>query len=155
MRGYLRIQVIMSKLPVTATPCLCTLLRRASRAVTRAYDADFRETGLRITQFALLSTLSKAGEVRQGDLSELTCLEETSLTRALRVLQENKWISIRPGEDRREKLVTITKAGKTKLEAARPAWVKAQERMRQAMPDGAWEALFSLLPGVTSAASSL
>ncbi|MDB5345751.1 MAG: hypothetical protein JWP89_4128 [Schlesneria sp.] len=138
-----------------STPCLCTLLRRASRAVTRAYDADFRETGLRVTQYALLSLLNKSSEVRQGDLSGLTCLEETSLTRALRVLHDNKWIAIRPGEDRREKLVTITKAGKTKLEAARPAWVNAQERMKQAIPEGAWETLFSLLPGVTSAASGL
>ncbi len=145
----------MEKSSPAATPCLCTLLRRASRAVTRAYDADFRETGLRITQYALLSLLNKSGEVRQGDLSALTCLEETSLTRALRVLHDNNWIAIRPGEDRREKLVTITKAGKTKLEATRPAWGKAQERVKQALPDGAWEALFSLLPGVTSAASGL
>ncbi|HEY4260637.1 MAG TPA: MarR family transcriptional regulator [Schlesneria sp.] len=139
----------------SATPCLCTLLRRASRAVTRAYDADFRETGLRITQYALLSLLHKSGEVRQGDLSALTCLEETSLTRALRVLQDNNWIAIRPGEDRREKFVAITKTGKIKLEAARPVWVKAQERVKQSLPKGAWEALFSLLPGVTSAASGL
>jgi DNA-binding MarR family transcriptional regulator len=103
----------------------------------------------------LLSLLHKSGEVRQGDLSALTCLEETSLTRALRVLQDNNWIAIRPGEDRREKFVAITKTGKIKLEAARPVWVKAQERVKQSLPKGAWEALFSLLPGVTSAASGL
>lgn len=139
----------------SGTPCLCTLLRRASRAVTRAYDADFRETGLRVTQYALLSLLNRSGELRQSELSALTYLEETSLTRALRILHENKWIAIRPGDDRREKWVTITKTGKAKLEQARPVWLKAQERVKQAMPADAWATLFEILPSVARTASDL
>jgi DNA-binding MarR family transcriptional regulator len=135
------------------TPCLCTALRRASRAVTRLYDAELRGTGLRVTQYALLSLLSRSGEVRQGELGEMACIDETTLTRSLRPLEKSGWVALRAGADRREKLVTITEQGKAKLEQARPAWSKAQERMRRALPGGTWESLFSTLPGVAQAAS--
>src|SRR5262245_50982674 len=112
-----------------ASPCLCTALRRASRAVTRLYDAELLDTGLRVTQYALLSLLSRSGEVRQGDLGEMACIDETTLTRSLRPLEKSGWIALRPGADRREKLVAITGAGRSKLEQARPAWSQAQDRM--------------------------
>ena len=136
-----------------AAPCLCAALRRASRAVTRLYDAELRETGLRVTQYALLSLLSRSGEVRQGDLGELACLDETTLTRSLRPLMKSGWVDLRPGSDRREKLVAITATGRAKLEQARPAWSRAQQRMRRALPGPTWETLFSVLPDVAQAAA--
>ena len=62
-------------------------------------------------------------------------------------------MAIRAGADRREKLVAITEAGRTKVEQARPAWSRAQERMRKVLPDGVWDSLFAALPQVTRAAS--
>jgi DNA-binding MarR family transcriptional regulator len=83
----------------------------------------------------------------------MACIDETTLTRSLRPLEKGGWVALRAGADRREKLVAITGAGKTKLEQARPAWSKAQERMRRALPGKTWETLFSTLPGVVQAAS--
>jgi DNA-binding MarR family transcriptional regulator len=137
-----------------ATPCLCSALRQASRAVTRIYDAELRGTGLRATQHSLLGLLGRSGEVRQGDLGEMASLDETTLTRSLRPLQKSGWVTIRAGADRRERLVAITEAGKEKVKQARPAWSRAQERMRKALPGGSWETLFATLPGVTRAAAS-
>jgi DNA-binding MarR family transcriptional regulator len=73
--------------------------------VSRLYDEELREVGLRTTQYALLAWLRFAGEVRQRDLGKLTSLNETTLTRNLRPLIDAGWVAIRPGEDRREKLV--------------------------------------------------
>jgi DNA-binding MarR family transcriptional regulator len=137
----------------TPTPCLCAALRQASRAVTRIYDAELRGTGLRSTQHSLLRLLDRVGEVRQGDLGEIASLDETTLTRTLRPLQKSGWVTIRAGSDRREKLVAITEAGKSKMEQARPAWSRAQERMKKSLPAGAWDSLFTALPDVTKAAS--
>ncbi|APW64207.1 MarR family winged helix-turn-helix transcriptional regulator [Paludisphaera borealis] len=137
----------------TVTPCLCAALRQASRAVTRIYDAELRETGLRTTQHALLKLLGRAGEVRQSDLGEMASLDDTTLTRGLRPLVKGGWVTIRPGSDRREKLIAITEAGKEKVEEARAAWLRGQERMRRALPVGTWELLFEALPEVAKAAS--
>src|SRR5437762_7079038 len=89
------------------TPCLCNALRQASRAVSRLYDEELRGVGLRTTQYSLLRVLASAGPVRHGDLSGLTSLDQTTLTRNLRPLKDAGWIAVRSGEDRREKLVTI------------------------------------------------
>ena len=135
--------------PQTAsTACLCNVLRQASRAVSRLYDEELRGVGLRTTQYSLLSLLGRAGEVRQRDLSARTLLDETTLTRALRPLREGGWVSIRAGEDRREKLVAITAAGVAKLEQARPAWERAQQRMRSLLREGVWLELMAVLPEV-------
>src|SRR6516225_8667550 len=88
-----------------STPCLCSALRQASRAVSRLYDDELRRVGLRTTQYSLLRRLSHAGEVRQRDLGGLTSLDETTLTRNLRPLIDAGWVAISPGEDRRAKLV--------------------------------------------------
>ena len=145
-------QIVGKHRPIV-TPCLCAALRQASRAVTRLYDTELRGTGLRVTQFTLLSLLSRSGEVRQGDLGEMASINETTLTRSLRPLKKGGWVAIRAGADRREKLVAITEAGRKKLGQARSAWSKAQERMRRALPGGTWDSLFAALPDVTQAAS--
>ena len=129
-----------------AAHCLCGALRQASRAVSRLYDEELRGVGLRTTQYSLLRVLAKAGQVRQGDLSGLTSLDETTLTRNLRPLMDARWIAIRSGDDRREKLVTITKAGTAKLAEAGPAWERAQERMRAKLPEETWHRLLAVLP---------
>src|SRR5262245_27896707 len=137
-----------------ATPCLCNALQQATRAVSRLYDEELREVGLRTTQYSLLAWLRAAGEVRQRDLGGLTSLDETTLTRNLRLLIDAGWVAIRPGEDRREKLIRLTDAGVSKLREARPAWERAQERMRSRLPKGTWSTLLDLLPDLTRLADT-
>jgi DNA-binding MarR family transcriptional regulator len=131
-----------------ASPCLCNALRQASRAVSRLYDEELRGVGLRTTQFSLLRHLRSAGEVRQRDLGELTLHDETTLTRNLRPLIDAGWVAVRVGQDRREKLFTITADGLAKLKEARPAWERAQERMRSLLTESVWQDLLTVLPEV-------
>ncbi len=139
---------------LAATPCLCNALRQATRAVSRLYDEELRGVGLRTTQYSLLRRLSAAGEVRQRDLGEQTSLDETTLTRNLRPLIDPGWVAIRPGEDRREKLVCLTDAGAAKLQEALPAWERAQGRMRLRLPKETWSSLLELLPELTRLADT-
>ena len=138
-----------------ATPCLCNALRQADRAVSRLYDEELRGLGLRTTQYSLLRQLRAAGEVRQRDLGGLTSLDETTLTRNLRPLIAAGWVAVGPGEDRREKLIRLTDAGAAKLHEARPAWERAQERMRSRLPKETWSSLMDLLPELTRLADTM
>ena len=136
------------KATLAAAPCLCNALRRASRVATRLYDRELRAAGLRTTQFSLLRLLRRMGEVRQGDLGPLAVLDETSLTRALRPLVSQGLAATREGSDRRERLVSITAAGKAKLTKARPAWQRTQERVKSSLSTRVWEDLMGALPKV-------
>jgi DNA-binding MarR family transcriptional regulator len=139
---------------LASTPCLCNALRQATRAVSRLYDEELRGAGLRTTQYSLLRRLRAVGEVRQRDLGGLTSLDETTLTRNLRPLIDAGWVAIRPGEDRREKLVRLTGAGAAKLLEARPAWERAQESVQSRLPKGTWASFMDLLPELTRLADA-
>ena len=122
--------------------------------MSRLYDEELRGAGLRTTQYSLLRRLRAAGEVRQRVLGGLTSLDETTLTRNLRPLIDAGWVAIRPGEDRREKLVRLTDAGAAKLHQAHPAWERTQERLRSRLPRGTWSSLLDLLPELTRLAAA-
>jgi DNA-binding MarR family transcriptional regulator len=114
-----------------------------------------RAVGLRTTQYTLLRVINQSGELRQADLSALVVLEETTLTRCLRGLLKSGWVAVRSGTDRREKLVTVTARGLAKLEVARAAWKRAQERLKSRLPDRLWRDLLNTLPEVARLASDL
>jgi DNA-binding MarR family transcriptional regulator len=136
--------------PKAGAPCLCNVLRQASRAVTRLYDDELRPVGLRTTQFSLLCFVERMGEVRQGDLGRRMALDETTLTRNLRLVIKAGWVEVRPGKDRREKLLHITSQGTEKLNRALPAWNRAQARMRALLSDHDWQSLMTALPGIAA-----
>jgi DNA-binding MarR family transcriptional regulator len=116
--------------------------------VSRLYDEELRAVGLRTTQYSLLRVLQRSGELRQRDLGELTQHDETTLTRNLPLLVKAGWVTARAGADRREKWLSITPGGVAKLDEARPAWERAQRRMRSLLPDGVWHNLLAVLPDV-------
>ena len=133
-------------------PCACANLRRATRAVTRMYNWEMRETGLEFTQFTLLMALSMAGEVTQGQLGKLLALDSTSLTRMLRSLTKRGWIGVKAGDDRRQKFLRLTASGREKLEQSQPDWERAQARLRHHLGEANWNQMGGLLAEVTLAA---
>lgn len=125
----------------TPLPCACATLRRASRAVTQAYNAALRGTGLEVTQFTFLQALSLAGEVTQTRLAHLLAIDSTTLSRSLRPLERAGWIASRAGSDRRERCLRLTAAGRKMLEQAQPQWKEAQDRLQKRLGDAAWNLL--------------
>lgn len=95
-------------------PCACQNLRRVTRVVTRIYDQELRKAGLEITQFSLLTALTATGGANQKRLSAGLAMDSTTLTRTLRLLLKQGWIRVRPGEDRRERMFSLTAVGKAK-----------------------------------------
>jgi DNA-binding MarR family transcriptional regulator len=122
--------------------------------VSRLYDGELRDAGLRTTQYSLLRLLSRSGAVRQRDLGERTLHDETTLSRTLRPLVDAGWVAVRGGRDRREKWLRITRGGRAKLEAARPKWERAQQRIRSLLADDVWRDLLNLLPDVARSAAT-
>jgi DNA-binding MarR family transcriptional regulator len=136
------------ELPVL--PCMCASFRRASRALTQLYDEALRPLGLRATQFTILQALSLAGEVSQGELGQILAMDSTTLTRTLRIMGREGWIAERRGEDRRERLLRLAKAGRDEFNRALPSWEKAQAQLGRQLGDKRWHALMKLTNEVTT-----
>src|SRR5277367_1213532 len=121
----------MSQSRTPTLPCMCGSFRRTSRALTQLYEQALRPLGLRAPQFTILQVLSLAGEVSQGQLGEILAMDSTTLTRTLKIMVRQTWIAERRGEDRRERLLHLTKAGDMQLRRALPVWEKVQLRLRR------------------------
>ena len=133
-------------------PCACQNLRRLTRITTRIYDQELKESGLEITQFGLLTALTKTGEINQKRLSAGFAMDSTTLTRTLGPLVKKGWVQVKRGKDRRERLFTLTRAGERLLVEAQPYWEMAERRLRRELGDAGWKQMKASVSRMTVAA---
>lgn len=131
----------MSDLALPAIPCMCGNLRRAARALTQMYERELRPLGLRSTQLTIFQVIDRTGELTQHRLGQILAMDSTSLTRTLAIMLREGWLKERRGEDRRERWIGMSPAGKEKLRSALPAWEKTQGRLRRKMGPQSYENL--------------
>ncbi len=106
--------------------CVCSAHRKASRAVTQHYEAHFRRSGLRATQFTMLSTLAQTGRMPLSKLAAVLGLERTTLTRNLAPLVGRGLVDLEDDEDRRVRNALLTRDGEQAVREAFPLWQAAQ-----------------------------
>jgi DNA-binding MarR family transcriptional regulator len=112
--------------PVKPRGCTNLKLRQLDRVVTRHYDAYIAATGLKNTQYSLLSHAVLLGPIRPSDLAQRMGLDASTLTRNLQPLVAQGWLRQGPGEDARSRLVEATEEGRAKRSEAQRAWKQAQ-----------------------------
>jgi DNA-binding MarR family transcriptional regulator len=109
--------------------CFCLASRQAARRITRLYDSRMQPSGIRVTQFTILSQLMLRGEMPIGKLASILGMERTTLTRNLALLEQHRWISIKAGDDPRSRMVGITAQGRGMVRRGFPYWSKAQAQV--------------------------
>jgi DNA-binding MarR family transcriptional regulator len=132
----------------SSTACVCGRLRRAARALTQLYDDTMAPSGLRVTQFSLLRTLTRNGPVRITELAGLALLDRTALSRNLTPLADQGLVTIAPGRDARTREVSLTRAGRTAHDRALPFWRDAQREVARKLGEPRIDALVGLLADV-------
>src|SRR5256712_2746012 len=120
------------------SPCVCSTLRRVTRAVTQLYDDALRLSGLRVTQFNILATIARMGEANLKQLEDTLAIDQTTLTRSLNVLERDGVIERASHPDGRIKAMRLTSKGRRALEVARPLWARAQDRVLRELGTKAW-----------------
>lgn len=129
---------------------MCATLRRASRTLTQLYEKALRPQGLRATQFTILQALSHTGEISQGELGRVLAIDSTTLTRTLQIMVRQGWISDRRGQDRRERLLRLSKDGRQQFDRALPLWLKTQLQLRHQLGAKRWHDLLELTNETTN-----
>jgi DNA-binding MarR family transcriptional regulator len=125
--------------------CTNLKLRQLMRRVAQRYDAEVGKTGLRGTQYSLLSYVVKLGPVRPVDLAREMKLDASTLTRNLRPLIDAGLLVLAPGADARSRLVSATPAGREKRQEAQRRWRVAQESLNERLGVRRVVALHALL----------
>jgi len=125
--------------------CTNLKLRQLMRRVAQLYDAEVGKTGLRGTQYSLLSYVVKLGPIRPVDLARGMKIDASTLTRNLRPLIDAGLVVLEPGADGRSRLVSATPVGKEKRQEAQRRWRVAQEALNQRLGTQRVLALHQLL----------
>jgi DNA-binding MarR family transcriptional regulator len=109
--------------------CACFNVRKSARVLTKHYDDALQSLELKPTQFTILAILSSVDAITVTELADAMILDRTTLTRNLRPLEKQGMIQTGAGDDRRTRMISLTKKGLNKLEAAIPLWKHAQKEV--------------------------
>ncbi|MDH4553705.1 MarR family transcriptional regulator [Pseudomonas sp. BN417] len=118
--------------PLGIDQCNCSAIRKASRQISRFYDAHLEPSGLRITQFLTLAALNELGSAAINTLAERLDIERTAMGKMAGFLERGGLISISPSpSDGRSRLVALTEEGRSLFKRAAPLWEEAQRQFEQ------------------------
>jgi DNA-binding MarR family transcriptional regulator len=117
--------------PVRILRCNAGAVRRAARKLTHFYDTELAPAGLNLCQYGILSAINSRGPALPSvqELAEELVLDRSTLGQNLRPLERARWISlVTDPNDRRVRLIALTRLGVAKFQEANKYWQIAQER---------------------------
>ena len=148
-RMLVGVQLHAYELPMETTPaqvideCACIRVRRASRAVTRAFDDAVRPLGIKATQFALLVAVSARKSASTTEHADRLGMERTTMVRNLQLLEKQGFLTSQIAGGKR--VPSLTDYGLETLASALPRWRMAQDRLKASMGHGQWPGILSNL----------
>ena len=116
------------RIAAIAKQCLAKHLRWSARIISNFYDQKMHHTGLHANQVTLLTVPYLAGPISINKMAEHLGLDRTTLVRNLKLIEQRGLVTIKPGQDLRTRIVTLTPAGQETLVAALPLWEEAQRK---------------------------
>jgi DNA-binding MarR family transcriptional regulator len=109
--------------------CSSSAIRRAARQVGQLYDDRMAGSGLKGTQFSLMTQIALNGGTALKPLSEAMRMDLSALGHTLKPLIRDGFVELVPDtEDRRVKRVRLTPAGEAKQAEMQALWREAQTR---------------------------
>jgi DNA-binding MarR family transcriptional regulator len=124
-----------AKMPVRrAGLCNAGAIKKAARKISLIYDKALAPTGLKITQYGILSAINRRGAAlpTMHELAEELVMDRSTLGQNLRPLERAELVAILTDPvDRRNRLIALTKRGLTKLNEAAEYWRTAQDRFEE------------------------
>ncbi len=140
-----------SDLNLSEMKCACVAVRHAARLITQLYEEELR-AHLAMPQFGLLAVINKLPGSNQASLAKALDFDKTTLSRNLKLMKKNGWITHAVSDDQRERGYRLTAAGSELLAAAKPGWKRAQTRFRASMTEDQWERMWGTFGNITAAA---
>jgi DNA-binding MarR family transcriptional regulator len=120
--------------------CVAGRARYLARSATQLLERELEGTGLTFPQFSLMGWIAAAKDDSIGALAHRTGLDQSTLSRNLRVLETQGLVEIASvADDQRKRLVWLTESGARKLEVAIPAWQRGQAALAEKIDPRALE----------------
>jgi DNA-binding MarR family transcriptional regulator len=131
--------------------CNAGATRKAARRISLMYDKVLAPTGLKFTQFGILSAVNAKGAALPsvGELAEELVMDRSTVGQNLLPLERDQLVTlVTDPNDRRSRLIALTKQGIAKYNEARKYWKIAQDRFEAAVGRKEAAELRSILLGI-------
>ena len=132
--------------------CVCFNLRRAARLVTQRYERALKNCGLKATQYSLLMAARGNDGILLTQMARRLGMDRTSLTRNLNVMVAKGLVTVKTGDDKRERKISVTPEGLKVLEDAVVIWRNVQDEIVNSLGPEKWAGLLSGLREVSKKA---
>lgn len=132
--------------------CLCHHSRRAARAITRIFDEALLPAGLKASQFNILAVIGARDPTSAGAVARLLAMDRTTLSRNLKPLKKQGYITADGGAGRRPDTLGLTSTGSAALGRASVLWREAQSSLTQRLGSNQASVLLQALEAATGAA---
>jgi DNA-binding MarR family transcriptional regulator len=122
--------------------CHARAARSVARKIIATYDREFAPHDLNLPQFVLLAMIASATDDTLAAIADAADIDPSTLTRNLQGLERQGLVEIATVEtDQRKRSVWLTETGARRLEAALPAWERAQAEVKSKVGPGLFAAL--------------
>ena len=111
--------------------CLNFSLRKANRVLNKIYDRHMQACGLKSGQFSILKIIELRKQTTSTELKNIMVVDQTTLSRGLKPLIRDGYISVTPGEDARVKLLSLSAEGRKLHAQGNLLWEQAQESVKK------------------------
>ncbi|HEY4972082.1 MAG TPA: MarR family winged helix-turn-helix transcriptional regulator [Steroidobacteraceae bacterium] len=130
-------------------------MRKAARVLARVFDGGLAESGLNITQLAVLRALLRHPHEPLSRVAEDLAMDRTSLYRALAAMEKQHWVMMRDGPDGRTRTAVLTRTGEAVLARADPGWASTQRALIERFGAAQWQNLVAELRRLADCAEAL
>ncbi len=127
------------------SPCACTTVKKLSRILGRTYDAALAPSGINVTQFAVMRSISRHDGEPLARVADELEMDRTSLYRAIAPMERDGWIKLAAGADSRSRAAVITAKGSRLLAKAADNWENVQGSLINTFGKSEWTSLVSEL----------
>lgn len=128
------------------------LLHRAQQRADEVFAGLQGDDNATLRQFAVLAAVSEQAGLTQSDLVRITGIDRSTLTDMMERLERKGLIERKRTEkDKRAKAVRLTNKGRTRVAAAAPHALAADEALLGALPKNKRRAFLGTLEGLVAA----
>jgi len=133
-------------------PCTCLRLRRIARQITSVYDTALEAHGVSIVTYAVLSALHRDAPMTLSTLADRVGTDRTTLSRTVERMRHADLVTACPGDDRRERRLSLTDHGEETYRAARQSWRETATLLEERYGGERLAALHTLLADLETVA---
>lgn len=120
-------------------------LFQLTRSMSKELNNVLKEHDLFNAQWTVLFCIQKHEEMMLKDICTYLNVEAPTITRTVNRLQELGWITITPGEDKREKIVRLSDDAKRKFPSIEKTVINFENQFLQQLSNDEQSVLLTLL----------